>query len=126
MTGVLLGTGAFGRVYLVSVAHCHHCHLEVAVEAAGGRVFNAPNGHLTASHLSSKVTDLAASSAALATAAAPITQGTWHHMTVAVKVLQHDSTTAAVISNEVDLVMSFRHPHIVAGARPDRHAVVPG
>lgn len=35
-------------------------------------------------------------------------QGRWHNMDVAVKVLQHDSTTAAVISNEVDLVMSFR------------------
>eukprot|EP00878_Enallax_costatus_P030827 GHUV01033623.1.p1 GENE.GHUV01033623.1~~GHUV01033623.1.p1 ORF type:complete len:468 (+),score=80.15 GHUV01033623.1:742-2145(+) len=35
-------------------------------------------------------------------------KGRWHNMDVAVKVLQHDSTTAAAISNEVDLVMSFR------------------
>eukprot|EP00775_Hariotina_reticulata_P006085 gene6085-6325_t len=30
-------------------------------------------------------------------------KGTWHGVDVAVKVLQHDSTTAAAISNEVDL-----------------------
>jgi predicted Ser/Thr protein kinase len=35
-------------------------------------------------------------------------RGVWRDMAVAVKVLQHDSTTAAAISNEVDLVMSFR------------------
>jgi hypothetical protein len=29
-------------------------------------------------------------------------------MEVAVKVLHHDSTTAAAVANEVDLVMSFK------------------
>jgi hypothetical protein len=35
-------------------------------------------------------------------------RGVWRELTVAVKVLQHDSTTAAAVANEVDLVMSFR------------------
>ncbi|KAF8066204.1 ycf42 [Scenedesmus sp. PABB004] len=41
-------------------------------------------------------------------------KGEWHGRVVAVKVLQHDSTAAAAISNEVDLVMSFRHENIIA------------
>ncbi|WIA13933.1 hypothetical protein OEZ85_002503 [Tetradesmus obliquus] len=41
-------------------------------------------------------------------------KGVWRDLVVAVKVLQHDSTTAAAVANEVDLVMSFRHPNIVA------------
>uniref|UniRef100_A0A383VVN5 Protein kinase domain-containing protein n=1 Tax=Tetradesmus obliquus TaxID=3088 RepID=A0A383VVN5_TETOB len=41
-------------------------------------------------------------------------KGVWRDLAVAVKVLQHDSTTAAAVANEVDLVMSFRHPNIVA------------
>lgn len=40
-------------------------------------------------------------------------RGWWRNTDVAVKVLQHDGTTAAAISNEVDLVMSFRHDNIV-------------
>jgi hypothetical protein len=35
-------------------------------------------------------------------------RGVWRHLDVAVKVLQHDASTALAISNEVDLVMSFR------------------
>ncbi|WIA34082.1 hypothetical protein OEZ86_012459 [Tetradesmus obliquus] len=41
-------------------------------------------------------------------------KGVWRDLAVAVKVLQHDSTTAAAVANEVDLVMSFRHLNIVA------------
>jgi hypothetical protein len=43
-------------------------------------------------------------------------------VTADVQVLQHDSTTAAAISNEVDLVMSFRHPNIVSGSADETAA----
>lgn len=36
-------------------------------------------------------------------------QGRWRGIDVAVKVLHHDSTSAAAVANEVDLVMSFRY-----------------
>jgi hypothetical protein len=35
-------------------------------------------------------------------------KGAWRGMEVAVKVLHHDSNTAAAVANEVDLVMSFK------------------
>eukprot|EP00775_Hariotina_reticulata_P006811 gene6811-7027_t len=35
-------------------------------------------------------------------------KGIWSGLDVAVKVLHHDSNTAAAVANEVDLVMSFR------------------
>ncbi|KAF6258192.1 hypothetical protein COO60DRAFT_1144751 [Scenedesmus sp. NREL 46B-D3] len=40
-------------------------------------------------------------------------KGRWRGMDVAVKVLHHDSSTAAAVANEVDLVMSFKlcSPH---------------
>jgi hypothetical protein len=43
---------------------------------------------------------------------ARVYHGSWRGMDVAVKVLQHDSSTAAAISNEVDLTMSFRYVRV--------------
>ena len=40
-------------------------------------------------------------------------KGRWHGMDVAVKVMEHDSATAAMVANEVKLIMSFDHDNVV-------------
>jgi serine/threonine protein kinase len=40
-------------------------------------------------------------------------RGTWQAREVAIKVMHHDSSTAAAIANEVDLMLSFAHPNVV-------------
>ncbi|KAF8066337.1 Map3k12 [Scenedesmus sp. PABB004] len=41
-------------------------------------------------------------------------RGRWRGMDVAVKVLQHSRRAANSVANEVDLMMGFRHPHVVS------------
>jgi serine/threonine protein kinase len=40
-------------------------------------------------------------------------KGRWQGRDVAVKVLHHNALSAARVANEVDLMMSFKHPNIV-------------
>ena len=40
-------------------------------------------------------------------------KGRWHGMDVAVKIIEHDSATAALVANEVKLIMSFDHANVV-------------
>ena len=40
-------------------------------------------------------------------------KGRWQGMDVAVKVMEHDSATAALVANEVKLIMSFDHENVV-------------
>lgn len=40
-------------------------------------------------------------------------RGRWQNKTVAVKMIEHDSWSADRVSNEVNLMLSFRHQHVV-------------
>ncbi len=69
-------------------------------------------------------------------ASGSVYKGRWRGEVVAIKVLQHDASTAAAITNETDLMMSFAHPNIVKayhvvsyvhrGSHMQRHASTGG